>query len=354
MLRDLIKVAQKLDSLGLTRDANELDDIIRKIASNEDEKAEFAAMQREMREQNMRRQTAKPVAPQLTEAEQVAHDAKRWREQQEMEQEDPEVKLVAQATIEAERFARTKHLLFLTKRKLGPDDEDTKRLQSKLSDQKANLDSTLDMAAKIGKMCRYNVFKAIQEVLTAPIVHREQHSDYKQPEKEEDKQVLFRKRRAEVPDAPATLPRLTPKKASRRGYFGEDDEWSQIQSERLEDYQNFHDNEGRIDAESAARAEMERAKAVLSEPTMKDILAELYLLTERLNKLSPGPKRTIVAARIKELTAKKNELKQSGGIKESTSPTISSREWYLKSRAAPPEEIELNRLKEQRKRERNS
>lgn len=176
MLRGLIKVAQKLDSLGLTKDANELDGIIRKLASDEDAKAEFYAAQEEAKRRSAElREANRPdfhSKPQLTEAEQVALDAKRWREQQVMEAEDPEAKLTDRAVIEAKRFARMKHLLFLTKKQSGLDHEDTKRLQSKLADQKIILDGILDDAAKIGKMCRYNIFKTIQETLTAPITHR--------------------------------------------------------------------------------------------------------------------------------------------------------------------------------------
>jgi len=172
MLNDLIKVAHKLDRLGLIKEATELDEIIRKISSNEDEKAEFAAMQREMRERALSRQTPNLTQPRLTEAEQVALDAKRWREQQEMEAEDPEAKLTERATTEAKRFARMKHQLFLTKRQSGQDHEDTKRLHAKLAEQKNILDSILDDAAKIGKMCRYSIFKTIQDTLVEPVVRR--------------------------------------------------------------------------------------------------------------------------------------------------------------------------------------
>lgn len=171
MLKELVKVARKLDSLGLTKDANDLNTIIHKISIDQSERDEFAAMQREMRQRSHEARGIKPPESTLTEAEQVARDAKRWKEQQAMEAEEPEAKIMELAATEAKRFARMKHQLFQTKRRLGPDDEDTKRLQLKLADQKIILDEILNDASQISKMCRYDAFKIIQEILAAPMTH---------------------------------------------------------------------------------------------------------------------------------------------------------------------------------------
>jgi len=176
MLEELIKVAYKLNCIGLTKEAGQLSLIISKLASGEDERAEFAEMQREMRERNSRRED---VARGPTEAEQIANDAKRWKEQQAMDDEDPEVKIIEEAASAARAFAKTKNLLFQAKRQQNK--TDTERLELSLARHDDAISSILERARKIDsektgrdkfdRECWRNVSRVIYEIKTAPITH---------------------------------------------------------------------------------------------------------------------------------------------------------------------------------------